>query len=161
MKKQLSKKQLQKQKTKQAILFELILLYPAFSYLFVQYKSAKDEDGLSQEDKEFLRLAKQLTSKLAFVIKSFKNYQKEALVIINKILDEMQMEETNLVLVSVNLLNLHHYIKNKKIHIGFFDHIIDIEDYMLGRIDDYEYIDKVNNMATLFYENAREKVYKL
>ena len=162
MKKQLSKKQLKKQKTKQAILFEMVLLYPAFSYLHEQYKFAEKDDGpKTKEDYEFLKLAKQLTSKIALVISPYKSYQKEALQIINDILIEMDTEDINIVLFGTYLLNQHHYIENKKIHISLFDNIIDIEEYMLNKINSNKSADRIYETVNTFFKHAQKRVFAL
>lgn len=135
---QKKKKQLGKNKT----LFELSIILPAFHYLYIQLKFARDKHIEKHKDepqpftKEFNETA-QIVRKLAQIIKIFKPMQRDALDISNIILQKHsdEINNTNSFLLGLQLLDLHYNIKGKKIEVGLMDVFFELSDYIFSELD--------------------------
>lgn len=144
-----SKKQLKRALVRDQTVRELVLLLPAFSYMYRQV-----EDNTSDKESRDYVLAKRITKVMAKRIIYYKPLQQEALDKWNELENTLgKDEEFNVFLLGISLLGVHMEVTRKKVIISMTDDILELQDLC------YEFFDKDKiNRTAEYAEKIRDKL---
>jgi len=129
---------------------ELSLLLPAFSYIWDRLEKV-DEEHKKEDD---VKLANSVATKMAHIFKRFDiKTQQKALELSNacmfkasedyianenvppELIDEYGGLKVNVFSLGLGLLGIHHEHKNKVIHVGMINELVELQDYSEKNID--------------------------
>ena len=121
----MNKKKLKQEKAKEQTIKELVLLLPAFQYMYRRLEDATSESDRQTKDYEIARL---ITRAMARRIVAYKSLQHEAIKRWNVIEKEKGDDDYNVFLLGMSLLSSHMEVKQKKISIGLDSEIMQLQD---------------------------------